>query len=123
MRTTTLVAVCLLALAGALRAQTAAVDVSGSWALTVETAQGSGSPEVTLKQDGEKLTGTYSSQVFGEQAVTGTIKGPAVTFGFTATMEGTTVTVTYSGTVEGGTMKGKVVLGDIGEGTFTGKKK
>lgn len=123
MRTIALAAVCLLALTGALGAQAAAVDVAGSWALTVETAQGSGSPEVTLQQDGEKLTGTYSSQVFGEQKLTGTIKGQAVTFGFTATMEGTTVTVTYSGTVEDGTMKGKVVLGEFGEGTFTGKKK
>ena len=32
-------------------------------------------PSVAFKQDGEKLTGTYSSQVFGEQKVTGTIKG------------------------------------------------
>ena len=123
MRTIALAAVCLLALTGAPRAQAAAVDVAGSWTLTVETAQGSGSPEVTLKQDGEKLTGTYSSQVFGEQKVSGSIKGHAVTFGFTATMEGTPVTVTYSGTVEDGTMKGKVVLGEFGEGTFTGKKK
>jgi hypothetical protein len=32
------------------------------------------------------------------------------------------VKVTYTGTVENGTMKGKVTLGDLGEGTFTGKK-
>ena len=98
-------------------------DVAGTWLLTVETAQGSGTPSLTLKQDGEKLTGTYSSQVFGEQQVTGTIKGNAITFGFTATIEGTTLTVTYSGTVEKDTMKGTVSLGDLGEGTFTGKKK
>ena len=29
------------------------VDVSGNWALTVETAGGTGSPSVELKQDGE----------------------------------------------------------------------
>jgi hypothetical protein len=98
-------------------------DVAGAWALTVETAQGTGSPSVTLKQDGEKLTGTYSSQVFGEQPVTGTIKGNAITFAFTGTVEGQSFTVTYSGTVEKDTMKGKVTLGDLGEGTFTGKKK
>ena len=98
-------------------------DVSGAWALTVETAQGTTSPSVTLKQDGEKLTGTYSSQVFGEQKVTGTLKGNAIMFSFTGAIEGTTLTVTYSGTVEKDTMKGKVTLGDAGEGTFTGKKK
>jgi hypothetical protein len=98
-------------------------DVAGAWALTVEIGQGTGTPSVTFKQDGEKLTGRYSSQVFGEQEVTGSIKGNAITFSFTGSVQGTAVTVTYSGTVEKDTMKGKVVLGDLGEGTFTGKKK
>lgn len=98
-------------------------DVAGTWALTVETAQGTGNPSVTLKQDGEKLTGNYSSPLFGEQPVTGSIKGNAFTFSFTGSIEGTTLTVTYTGTVEKDTMKGKVVLGELGEGTFTGKKK
>jgi hypothetical protein len=98
-------------------------DVAGTWALTVETAQGTGNPSVTLKQDGEKLTGSYSSQVFGEQQVTGTIKANAITFTFTASLEGNSMTVTYSGTVEKDTMKGTVVIGNLGEGTFTGKKK
>ena len=32
------------------------------------------------------------------------------------------VTVTYTGTVDGSTVKGKVSLSGLGEGTFTGKK-
>jgi hypothetical protein len=99
------------------------VDVSGNWALTVETSAGTGNPTVEFKQDGETLTGNYSSQVFGEQKVTGTIKGNAITFGFTTSFQGSTVTVTYAGTADPSTMKGKVTLGDLGEGTFTGKKK
>ena len=89
----------------------------------METAQGTGSPSVTFKQDGDKLTGTYSSQVFGEQPVTGTVKGDAITFSFTGSVEGNSMTVTYTGTVEKDTMKGKVTIGDLGEGTFTGKKR
>ena len=58
------------------------VDVGGKWALTVETSWRYRTPSVELKQDGETLTGTYSSQVFGEQKVTGTIKDNAITFGF-----------------------------------------
>jgi lipopolysaccharide export system protein LptA len=99
------------------------VDVSGNWALTVETSAGTGNPSVEFKQDGETLTGNYSSQVFGEQKVTGTIKGNAITFGFTTSFQGSTVTVTYAGTADTSSMKGKVTLGDLGEGTFTGKKK
>ncbi len=36
---------------------------------------------------------------------------------------GNAVKVTYTGTVDKDTMKGKVAFGDLGEGTFTGKKK
>lgn len=103
-------------------AQEKPADVAGKWALTVETAAGTGTPSVEFKQDGETLTGTYSSRVFGEQKVTGTIKGNGLTFGFTAPFQGNDVTVTYTGTVEGATVKGKVTLSGLGEGTFTGKK-
>ena len=122
---TVVMALCLAspALFAHVAAQDKPIDVSGSWALTVETAGGTGSPSVDLKQDGETLTGNYSSQVFGEQKVTGTIKGNAITFGFTTTFEGSSVTVTYSGTADAATMKGKVTVGDLGEGTFTGKKR
>jgi hypothetical protein len=136
MNTTCLAVLCAVALAAPVRVPSARgevsiertrqdtpADVAGAWALTVETGQGTGTPSVTFKQDGEKLTGAYSSQVFGEQKVTGTIKGNAITFSFTGSVEGNSMTVTYAGTVEKDTMKGKVTLGDLGEGTFTGKKK
>jgi hypothetical protein len=103
-------------------AQEKPANVAGSWALTVETANGTGTPTLTLQQEGERLTGTYSSQVFGEQKVTGSIKGNSITFAFTAAIEGNNITVTYTGTVDAAAMKGKVTLGDLGEGTFTGKK-
>jgi hypothetical protein len=102
--------------------QSKPVDVAGKWALTVETGGGTGTPTIVLTQDGETLAGTYSSQVFGEQKLTGTIKGDAISFGFTGTVQGTTVTVTYTGTADAATMKGKVTVGELGEGTFTGKK-
>ena len=97
-------------------------DVAGTWNITVDIGGNTGTPSVALKQDGEKLTGTYSSQVFGEQKVTGTVKGNAITFEFTASLEGTAVKVTYRGTVDKATMKGTVSLGELGEGTFTAKK-
>jgi hypothetical protein len=130
MRTITSMAVFLVALSVSLPAaavtraliQEKPADVAGNWAITVETQAGGGTPTLTLKQDGETLTGTYSSQVFGEQKVDGTVKGNAITFGFTASVEGTTIKVTYTGTVESTSMKGKVSLGELGEGTFTAKK-
>jgi hypothetical protein len=99
------------------------VDVTGAWAFTIETGNGTASPSVTFKQDGEKLTGHYSSQVLGERDFTGTVKGNAINFTIDADIQGQAVKITYSGTVEKDTMKGKVVFGELGEGTFTGKKK
>ena len=99
------------------------VDVTGAWAFTIETGGGTGTPSVTFKQDGEKLTGHYSSQVLGERDFTGTVKGNAINFTVEADIQGQAVKVVYSGTVEKDTMKGKVVLGELGEGTFTGKRK
>ena len=61
-------ALTVLTLVTAFAAVTAAqaVNVTGTWTFTVETGGGSGTPTVTFKQDGEKLTGHYSSQTLGE---------------------------------------------------------
>jgi hypothetical protein len=100
------------------------VNVTGAWDFQVETGAGSGAPAFNFKQDGEKLEGDYKG-AFGEAKVTGTVKGTAISFSFTAEAQGTKVTCTYEGTVEkdSNSMKGKVSLGELGEGTFTAKRK
>jgi hypothetical protein len=106
------------------RAQDKPADIAGAWAFQIEIGGGTtGTPTVTFKQDGEKVTGTYSSQVIGEHELSGTIKGNALTSSFSADFQGTAIQVTYSGTVDKDTMKGTVKFGDAGDGTFTAKKK
>jgi hypothetical protein len=78
-------------------------------------------PSVVLKQDADKLTGTYKSQI-GEAPVTGQIKDREFSFQVTLTFDGTPVTIVYTGTVEETGMKGRVSAGDIASGTFTGKR-
>jgi hypothetical protein len=102
----------------------AKVDVTGSWAFEVQTEAGTGTPQVTFKQDGEKLTGHYSSTVLGEADLTGSVKGQAIQFSFTASVQGNSIELTFVGTIEdNNAMKGKVSFGGFGEGTFTGKRK
>lgn len=108
--------------ASAAQAAEARLDVSGTWNFQVETSAGSGTPTMTFKQDGEKLTGQYTGQL-GEAPLTGTLKGNAIEFAIDVSVQGTAVHLVYSGTVETDTMKGSVKLGDLGEGTFTAKKK
>ena len=112
--------VCLMLVPKAIAADTA--KVSGEWALTVETPNGTGTPSVIFKQDGEDLTGTYKGR-FGESQLKGTVKGNEIKFSVTVSPQGQDVVVEYSGTVDGDSMKGKAKFGEFGEGNFTGKKK
>jgi hypothetical protein len=100
----------------------AAVDVTGTWVFDVQTSAGSGTPTMTFKQEGEKLTGQYSGQL-GELPLSGTVKDSKITFQFDVSAEGATLTIVYSGTVEKDAMKGTVSLGAAGDGTFTAKRK
>jgi hypothetical protein len=117
-----LTAVVALASAG-VSAQGAKVDVTGKWLFTVQTEAGTGEPTITLTQDGEKLTGHYSSPLLGEADLTGSVKGQGFSFSFTANVQGTSLEVKYSGTIESkDALKGSVDLGGLGSGTFTAKR-
>jgi hypothetical protein len=75
-----------------------------------------------FKQAGDKLTGKYKG-TFGEADVTGTVTGKTVRFSFTADAQGTAINITYEGEIDSDSaIKGKVDLGGLGSGTFTGKK-
>ena len=92
--------------------------------MTVELPNMTATPSLTLKQDGEKLTGEYVSQTYGKYPLTGTVKGSDVTFTFTMSIEGNSVDVAYTGTVDkDGVIKGSVNYGDAMSGTFTATKK
>ena len=98
-------------------------NITGVWDFAVETSQGSGSPTLTLKQEGEKLTGTYKGQ-FGEAPLTGTVKGADIKFVIKVSAQGQDLTITYTGKIETkDSMKGTAALGDLGEATWTGKRK
>ena len=97
-------------------------NVTGEWAFNVTTDQGGGTPTITLKQDGEKLTGKYVGQL-GTADLTGTVKGNDIKFTFTLDVQGQQAPVNYEGTVEKNTMKGKLDIGGMVNGTFTATKK
>ena len=99
-----------------------ATNVTGEWAFSVTTDQGTGTPAITFKQDGEKLTGKYVGQL-GAADLTGTLKGNAIHFTFTLDVQGQQAPVTYDGTVEKNTMKGKMDIAGMVTGTFTATKK
>jgi hypothetical protein len=112
----------LLAIGAFTIAQVAvAADVTGTWIMAVETSAGSGSPTFVLVQKGDALSGSYKGQL-GEAQVTGTVKGDEVTIEYKVDGQAGSLAVKYSGKTDGKTMSGKVSLGQLGEGTFTGTK-
>jgi hypothetical protein len=129
MKTSTTVMICLLLVSGCVSTalvDTSAssgekIDVSGAWVFEVETGMGSGSPEFTFKQEGEKLTGQYEGS-FGEAPVTGTVRGNEIKFSFNVDAAGQEATIVYSGTVEKNSMKGEVEYGEDVTGTFTAER-
>ena len=66
--------------AAAVHAQ-AKIDLNGTWVFTVVTDQASGTATVTLKVEGEKVTGHISNATF-ESDIKGTLKGQALEFSF-----------------------------------------
>ena len=93
-------------------------DVSGTWNAQVETDAGSGTPRFVLKQEGDKVTGTYSGAL-GEAKVTGTVKGQDVTLEFNVG-----AAIVYVGKIDeaGKTISGTCDLGGQASGTFKATK-
>ncbi|MEO6212535.1 MAG: hypothetical protein ABIP65_02800 [Vicinamibacterales bacterium] len=98
-----------------------AATMTGTWNFEVTHVAGVSTPTVTITQTGEKLAGKYAGS-YGESELTGSIKGAEFTFTIEIGTE-QKVTVVYTGTLTADTVKGNVSMGELGEGTFTGKRK
>jgi hypothetical protein len=92
--------------------------VNGKWVLDVKLGDGQGGQAtLDLKEDKGKLTGTYTGAL-GSLPVTGTVSGDQVE----VTVASDAGSIVYKGKVSGDTMEGTCNYGQLGEGTFTGKR-
>jgi len=97
-------------------ASAAAADITGTWELTIHNPP-PGDPYTAtyvLKQDGEKVTGTYHG-LHGPADVTGTIKADDVTLSVTV-QSLTAVTAHFSGKVTSATKMSGTVTGTDSSG-------
>jgi hypothetical protein len=119
-----------VALALALGASVAAADISGSWGLEF---QRDGRPELyqgecSLKQEGDRLSGSCLSGFENIVPVVGSVKDATVTFRYTAGIDSGS-TLTFSGQLDERetSIKGKWRFvdpqGNEGGGTFTATKR
>lgn len=100
-------------------------DVAGKWTMVMELSIGTSNPVLMLKQDGEKITGSYTGR-YGDAKVTGKI-GADRQLQFTVALdaEGSSVTMYFAGEVAAdGQMvtKGTCNIEGLGEGTWVAKR-
>ena len=110
-----------LALAFVLGSGVLAQSVAGAWDLSINGPEGAINAAVTLKQDGEKVTGTIESPQ-GTAELTGTLKGKVLNMAFSIQGPQGPLDIKVNGEVDGASMKGVIDFG-MGMADFTAKKK
>jgi hypothetical protein len=95
--------------------------VAGDWEITLNTPQGSNTVNLSLTQDGDKVTGDLNSPM-GSVPVTGTSTGGALAITAHIDIQGTALDLGLNGKLEGEALNGTVKFGDFGEFPFTGKR-
>ena len=92
--------------------------VDGKWNVLLQLETITGHPVLTLKQDGEKLSGTYEGR-YGPSPLEGEIKENRIAFAVTFTAEGSRTTGVFQGTVDGASMSGSVEFEGAGNGKWS----
>ncbi|MFJ8933178.1 MULTISPECIES: aminotransferase class V-fold PLP-dependent enzyme [unclassified Streptomyces] len=100
------------------------VDASGTWSLEITYAAGASSAhELTLKQDGAKLTGTHRGD-FVSRSATGSVSADEVTVSSSYGEEhGDSLSYTFTGKLTGDAMSGSVDLGEYLKGSWKATRK
>ena len=85
------------------------VGAAGKWKWSYERGEGTVETTLTLKQDGEKLSGSITGRNNTETAIEdGKIKDGEVSFKVTRERNGTKYTMTYKGKVSDDVIKGSI---------------
>lgn len=88
----------------------AAADVSGTWEMTSQGRRGERTMEISIVQDGEKITVTMPGRQGNDMTGEGTIQGNAIEWTITRETPRGEFTLTYKGTVDGDSMSGTVEM-------------
>lgn len=107
----------LLVASGIALAADEPASVSGTWKITVTGESGRANQTIILKQDGNKITGTFKGPR-QSGSLEGSVDGNRITFHVNAR-----VSLDYKGTVAGDSMNGTMTgKGKSGEWTATREK-
>ena len=115
---TLLVLLVALALPAVMRAQPSA---AGMWRVEFVTPLGQVGVNMTINQNGTKLTGQVTDE-YGEWEITGRIVDGQVTVSWSVPEDGKMLEITMKGKLEGNVITGTAKLGDVGEGPLSARR-
>src|SRR5262245_2973849 len=99
----------------------AQTTVAGDWELTIQSPTGTRSVPLTLKQEGEAVTGVFKGPQ-GELPVKGTFIGDELKFDFSIPIQGSAIDISMVGKLANDAVTGTAQFGGFGEGPFTMKR-
>jgi hypothetical protein len=100
----------------------AQAGVAGTWKLTFQTDQGAVDADMTLKQDGQKVTGSLISPQ-GEAPIDGTFTDGKLVLSMSVDAGGQALVITFNGALEKDTLKGDVDFGGFGSAQWSATRK
>ncbi|MAW82269.1 MAG: hypothetical protein CMI63_18685 [Parvularcula sp.] len=93
--------------------------VDGKWNITIKTPMGDQNATLTLKQEGDALTGEMSGAAGTSPIENGKVEGDTLKWDAKVTNP-MPITLSFTGKTEGDAISGDVQLGAFGNSTFTG---
>jgi hypothetical protein len=100
----------------------AQAGVAGAWTLTFQTDQGAIDADMTLTQDGQKVTGSLVSPQ-GEAPIEGTFNDGKLLLSMSVDAQGQALVITFNGALEKDTLKGDVDFGGFGSAQWSATRK
>ena len=95
------------------------MSIDGKWNLTIKTPMGDQTGVLTLKQEGDALTGDMTGSAGAAPVENGAVEGDTLKWHAKVTSP-MPITLEFEGKLEDGNLNGSVKLGAFGNSTFTG---
>jgi hypothetical protein len=98
------------------------VDAAGDWSLVVQSPQGEMNVKLSVRKDGDRLSGTMESPMGSTPLSNVSLNGNQIRFSATVPAGGQSIDMTGSGTIEGDSIRGVFNLGPHGSVDFSGTR-
>jgi hypothetical protein len=104
------------------RSNAAETNLTGKWKMTSQTPRGERTSEITLLQEGEKLTVTSKDREGNDVKSEGTVKGADITWTIKRQTPMGEMVITYKGKIEGKSMAGTMEFGQGRSGEWKAER-